>query len=130
MPWERQHPAWREADTAQLVAYIDAHYGEFTARNYELAITKVSDDRAYHPILEYLDALPPWDNRQRVNTFFIDYLGAEDTAYTQAVTRKTLVSAVARVKLPGIKFDNVPVLNGPQGIGKSMSRLLQYVTEK
>jgi len=121
LPWERQHPAWREADTAQLVAYIDAHYGEFTARNYELAITKVSDDRAYHPILEYLDALPSWDNRQRVNTFFIDYLGAEDTAYTQAVTRKTLVAAIARVKHPGIKFDNVPVLNGPQGIGKSMA---------
>ena len=121
LPWRRSHPAWRDADTAQLVAYIDTHYGEFTARNYELAITKVSDDRAYHPILEYLDALPSWDNRKRVNTFFIDYLGAEDTAYTQAVTRKTLVAAIARVKCPGIKFDNVPVLNGPQGIGKSMA---------
>ena len=119
LPWERPHSAWRDADTAQLVAYVDAHYGEFTARNYELALTKVADDRAYHPIRDYLDELPPWDETPRVDTLFIDYLGAEDTPYTRAVTRKTLVAAVARVKRPGIKFDSIPVLNGTQGIGKS-----------
>jgi len=119
LPWERFYASWREADTAQLVAYVDAHYGEFTARNYELALTKVADDRTYHPISEYLDKLPPWDRIPRTDTLLIDYLGAEDTAYTRAVTRKMLVAAVARVKHPGIKFDNIPVLNGSQGIGKS-----------
>lgn len=119
LPWERDFPAWRDADTAQLVAYVDSHYGEFTARNYELALTKVADDRAYHPVRDYLDHLPTWDKTPRVDTVFIDYLGAEDTPYTRAVTRKTLVAAVARVKRPGIKFDNIPVLNGNQGIGKS-----------
>jgi predicted P-loop ATPase len=119
LPWEKQHPAWRDADTAQLVAYVDSHYGEFTARNYELALTKVSDDRTYHPIRDYLDKLPPWDKTSRTDALFIDYLGADDTAYTRAVTRKTLVAAVARVKSPGIKFDSIPVLNGNQGIGKS-----------
>jgi predicted P-loop ATPase len=119
LPWERAHPAWRDADTAQLVAYVDSRYGEFTARNYELALTKVSDDRAYHPIRDYLDGLPPWDETPRVDALFIDYLGADDTPYTRAVTRKTLVAAVARVKCPGVKFDSIPVLNGNQGIGKS-----------
>lgn len=119
LPWERPHPAWRDADTAQLVAYVDSRYGEFTARNYELAITKVADDRAYHPIRDYLDGLPPWDETPRADTLFIDYLGADDTPYTRAVTRKTLVAAVARVRQPGIKFDSIPVLNGNQGIGKS-----------
>lgn len=119
LPWERIHPAWRDADAAQLVAYVDSHYGEFTARNYELALTKVADDRAYHPIRDYLDKLPPWDEIPRADTLFIDYLGAEDTPYTRAVTRKTLVAAVARVKHPGVKFDSIPVLNGNQGIGKS-----------
>ncbi len=119
VPWK--HPArfWRDADDAQLISYVDAHYGAFSARNYELAITKVTDDRSYHPIREFLGALPEWDGTVRVERLLIDYLGAEDTAYVRAVTRKTLCAAVARVQRPGIKFDNILVLNGPQGIGKS-----------
>lgn len=119
VPWK--HPArfWRDADDAQLISYVDAHYGAFSARNYELAITKVTDDRSYHPIREFLGALPEWDGTVRAERLLIDYLGAEDTAYVRAVTRKTLCAAVARVQRPGIKFDNILVLNGPQGIGKS-----------
>jgi predicted P-loop ATPase len=46
-------------------------------------------------------------------------LGAEDSTYTRAVTRKMLSGAVARVFNPGVKFDSVLVLVGPQGHGKS-----------
>ncbi len=49
----------------------------------------------------------------------IDYLGAEDSSYVRAATRKPFVAAVARIYHPGTKFDNVPILDGPQGIGKS-----------
>jgi Predicted P-loop ATPase and inactivated derivatives len=119
LPWDRPHPPWRDADTAQLVAYVDKRYGTFSARNYELALTKVADDRAYHPIREYLNSLPPWDRIPRMDTLLIDYLGAEDSPYTRAVTRKTLVAAVARILNPGVKHDSILVLNGKQGIGKS-----------
>lgn len=119
LPWDRPHSPWRDADTAQLVAYIDKRYGSFSARNYELALTKVADDRAYHPIREYLSGLPPWDKVPRVDTLLVDYLGAEDSPYTRAVTRKTLVAAVARILNPGTKHDSILVLNGRQGIGKS-----------
>ncbi|WP_171973445.1 virulence-associated E family protein [Dehalococcoides mccartyi] len=119
LPWERPYPPWRDADTAQLVAYVDKRYGTFSARNYELALTKVSDDRAYHPIQEYLNSLPAWDRIPRMDTLLIDYLGAEDSPYTRAVTRKTLVAAVARILNPGVKHDSILVLNGKQGIGKS-----------
>jgi predicted P-loop ATPase len=119
VPW--QHPArfWRDADDAQLICYIDANYGSFSQRNYQIGVAKVVDDRSYHPIREYLAQLPPWDGTTRAETILIDYLGAEDNAYTRAVTRKTLCGAVSRVQHPGIKFDYIPVLNGPQGIGKS-----------
>jgi len=119
LPWERPHAPWRDADTAQLVAYVDKRYGTFSAQNYELALTKVADDRAYHPIREYLNNLPPWDGVPRVDTMLIDYLGAEDSPYTRAASRKTLVAAVARIVRPGTKHDSILVLNGKQGIGKS-----------
>lgn len=125
VPWKHPSKYWRDADDAQLISYVDSHYGTFSQRNYQIAVTKVADDRSYHPIREYLSALPEWDGVPRVDTLLIDYLGAEDNSYVRAVTRKTLCAAVRRVQEPGVKFDTMLVLNGPQGIGKStlISRL-------
>ena len=119
VPWK--HPArfWRDADDAQLICYIDASYGSFSQRNYDIAVTKAADDRSYHPIKEYFDGLPVWDEMPRVDTVLIDYLGAQDNDYVRAVTRKALCAAYMRIYHPGIKFDYITVLNGNQGIGKS-----------
>jgi len=54
-----------------------------------------------------------------VESLLIKYLGAEDTEYVRAVTRKTFVAAVARIFEPGKKFDSILVMDGPQGEGKS-----------
>ena len=119
VPW--RHPArfWRDADDAQLMCYIDANYGSFSARNYDIGVTKTVDDRSYHPIKEYFTSLPEWDGTERVDTMLIDFFGADDNRYVRAVTRKVLCAAVKRVYAPGIKYDYILVLNGPQGIGKS-----------
>ena len=119
VPWNHPSKYWRDADDAQLISYIDSRYGTFSARNYEIAVTKVADDRSYHPIREYLSSLPEWDSELRVDTLLVDYLGAEDNEYVRAVTRKILCAAVCRVMNPGCKFDSMLVLNGPQGVGKS-----------
>ncbi len=119
VPWKHPAKFWRDADDAQLVSYIDATYGTFSERNYRIAVTKVTDDRLYHPIKEMLESLPEWDGIPRVDTLLIDYLGAEDNDYVRAVTRKSLCAAYKRVYYPGIKFDSMIVLNGAQGIGKS-----------
>mgnify|MGYP000234857793 FL=1 len=119
VPWEHPGKFWRDADDAQLVSYIDLAYGNFSARNYDIAVAKVTDDRSYHPIREFLSSLPGWDEVPRVDALLVDYLGAADTPYVRAVTRKTLCGAIARVTKPGCKFDTMLVLNGPQGKGKS-----------
>jgi hypothetical protein len=49
----------------------------------------------------------------------IRYLRAEDNEYVRAVTRKWFTAAVARAMTPGRKFDNMLVLVGDQGVGKS-----------
>ena len=119
VPWS--HPArfWRDADDAQLICYVDDNYGSFSARNYDIAVTKVADDRSYHPIRKMFESLPEWDGVDRAESILIDYLGATDNAYVRAVTRKALCAAYMRVYHPGIKYDYILVLNGSQGIGKS-----------
>ena len=119
VPWKHPGGIWRDADDSQLITYLELNYGSFPERIYRNALAKVADDRSYHPVLDYLDALPKWDGIPRVDRLLVLCLGAEDSAYTRAVTRKTLVGAVARVKEPGIKFDTMLVLAGPQGTGKS-----------
>ena len=119
VPWRHPSKFWRDADDAQLISYVDSHYGTFSARNYDIAVAKVTDDRSYHPIREFIENLPEWDKIPRVDTLLIDYLGADDNEYVRAVTRKTLCAAIKRVLYPGCKFDSMLVLNGPQGVGKS-----------
>jgi len=71
-----------------------------------------------HPIREWLNSLK-WDGVPRLNTWLSTYCGALESEYVNAVGRKTLMGAVARVYEPGIKFDSVLVLEGEQGTGKS-----------
>lgn len=119
VPWKHPNKFWRDADDAQLESFLARCHTELPKSKILTAITKVADDRSYHPVREYLDSLPEWDGIPRVDTLLIDYLGAEDCAYVRAVTRKTLCAAVRRVRNPGCKYDTVLVLCGPQGIGKS-----------
>lgn len=120
LPWEQLKPGWSDADLASLTAYLDRVYHIFSPSKLKNALLTITAERSFHPIKEYLEGLPAWDGKKRLETLLIDYLGAEDSSYVRAVTRKTLVAAVARVYEPGIKFDTVLVLSGPQGIGKSM----------
>lgn len=120
LPWEQLKPGWSDADLASLTAYLDRVYHIFSPSKLKNALLTITAERSFHPIREYLEGLPAWDGKKRLETLLIDYLGAEDSSYVRAVTRKTLVAAVARVYEPGIKFDTVLVLSGPQGIGKSM----------
>ena len=121
VPWSRATSTkyWRDTDDSQLKIYIAKHYCDFSDRNFENAFKKVTEDRAFNPVKDYLDNLPKWDGIKRVETLFIKYLDADDNAYTKEVTRKWFAAAIARIYQPGIKFDNIIVLDGKQGVGKS-----------
>ncbi|MFA9398380.1 MAG: VapE domain-containing protein [Clostridiaceae bacterium] len=119
LSWKQVKSGWNDADLAHLKMYFDRHYAIWSPMKIKDALLTAASERAFHPIRDYLNALPVWDGVERVDKLLIDYLGAEDNSYTRAVMRKTLVAAVARIYEPGIKFDYILVLNGPQGIGKS-----------
>lgn len=120
LPWARPNKYWRDADDAQLYGWVADQYGvQFPENKFTKALTVVTDKRRFNPLREYIQQLPDWDGVPRVDTLLVDYLGAADTPYTRAVTRKTLIGAIQRVLEPGCKFDTVLVLDGKPGIGKS-----------
>lgn len=71
-----------------------------------------------NPVQDYLYSLS-WDGIARLNECLIQHAEAKDCKYTEIVTSKTLIAAVARVFAPGCKVDTTLVLEGPQGCGKS-----------
>lgn len=119
LPWRQVKKGWGDADLACAKLYFERVYGIWSPAKFKDALLAVvASERLYHPIKEYFSALT-WDGEERLDTLLMEYMGAGDTPYVRAVTRKTLVAAVARIYEPGIKFDSVLVLNGPQGCGKS-----------
>ncbi len=119
LPWSQVKPGWSDADIANAKLYFERVYGIWSPTKFKDALLAViSAERCYHPIKEYFATLE-WDGVERVDTLLVDYMGAEDTPYVRAVTRKALTAAVARIYEPGIKFDSMLVVSGPQGMGKS-----------
>ncbi|MFS1514581.1 virulence-associated E family protein [Chengkuizengella sp. SCS-71B] len=124
LPWrkrERQqadYEPWLGADDRRLLHYFGKVYKFKSAETIKNAFTEVVHQNAFHPIKEYLEE-QLWDGVKRLDTLFIDYLGADDLPYVRAVTRKMFVAAVKRLYEPGCKFDHMLVLVGPQGAGKS-----------
>jgi len=125
LPWAElaeDHLYWTDADDNGLISYVSEKYPRM-----QMAKTTLLDSHdlamwqaQYHPIREYLKSLS-WDGIERVESLLIDYLGAVDDpdGLTRAMTRKHMVAAVARVFKPGVKYDYVLTLTGPEGIGKS-----------
>ncbi len=119
LPWKQVKPGWNDSDLANAKVYFEKVYGIWSPTKFKDALLAVvSADRLYHPIKEYFATLS-WDGVERIDTLLIDYFGANDSRYVREVTRKTLVAAVARIFKPGVKFDSILVLSGPQGMGKS-----------
>ena len=86
-------------------------------------------DRIFDPVLDYLERLQ-WDGVPRLDSWLIDYCGANQTDLNKAIGRKMLVAAVRRVRNPGCKFDYIVVLESEkQGIGKSTALKLLAGTE-
>ena len=97
----------------------------------DTAIISASDKFRYHPIKNQILAVS-WDEQPRAESFFIDVLGVEDNVYNRECTRKWLLASLTRLFNNGVKFDEMIILQGGQGIGKSttLQRLsLGYYTD-
>ena len=119
LPWKRYKQQWGDSDLASCKIFFEKRYGIWSPTKFKDALLSVTTScRQYHPVREYLNTLK-WDGISRIDSIFIDYLGAADNIYVREATRKMMTAAVKRIYEPGTKFDNMVVLVGPQGIGKS-----------
>lgn len=121
LPWRTKNSSlyWTDTDDACLRNYFATKFRIKGKGIIDDALQEVTQDNKFHPVRDYLQGIK-WDGECRVDELFIKYLGAEDTPYVRAATRKWLCGAVARVMHPGIKFDTAIVLYGSQGLGKSL----------
>lgn len=114
--WDKR--PFTDTDISSVVAYFEHNYGMTHEKNFMHALMITFEKNKYHPIKEYLDGLK-WDGKRRLEFVFSDYLGVENSLYAREVTRKQFVACVKRIYEPGCKKDEILVLQGEQGIGKS-----------
>lgn len=121
VPWDKgtEIRSWTDNDDAGIRHYLEKAHGITGVSKVFDACSLVCHRHTVNVVADRLNLLPEWDGVPRLDTLFIDYLGAADTPFTRASARKSFTAAVARALQPGIKYDTMPILAGPQGIGKS-----------
>lgn len=122
VPWDRKFETpdriWTDTDDAGLRWYLESNYGITSTNKIIDGVNLIAEENAENKVATRLQSTQ-WDGEKRIETLFIDYLGCEDNVYTREVSEKSLVAAAKRAIYGGIKWDNMPILIGPQGVGKS-----------
>ena len=107
---ERNFSYASSTGAVRRLAYSDAAWVQ--ALNVALANNEVD------PFLIWLESLEPWDGTERLKHVLSLLLGAEGELAKWA-GKFLFLGAVQRSYEPGCKLDEMPVLIGGQGIGKS-----------
>lgn len=100
-----------------------ARYGgglRLNDRDCRSAIVYAAKERHFDPALEALKGFV-WDGVERLDHWLVDFMGADDTSFVRQAGAKWMIAACKRVIYPGCKFDYMLVLEGEQGIQKSMA---------
>lgn len=132
MPWDifcaddaiiHGNQFWTDDDFSGLLVYFGEKYGLRNKDMIRNVFQIYRKEHRYHPIRNYLRNLK-WDGKNRIETVFIDFFGADDNAYIREISRLFFTAAVKRIFEPGCKFDNILVLisaekGASQGIGKT-----------
>lgn len=82
------------------------------------AVNHAAQYRSYDSMTQLIKSLQ-WDGVPRIDTFLRDFMGAEDTPYTRAISRYYWSALAGRALVPGVKADMVPIAVGKQGARKT-----------
>lgn len=129
MPWHRSHEwrDWTDNDDTRLAAWLQGHDINIPPIRVAGAVQAAGGDQEHHPVRDYLNGLK-WDGSPRIDGWLFEFMSVtlrEDrnqdafARYVQAISRKWLISAVARIMSPGCKVDVCLIFESKQGTGKS-----------
>jgi hypothetical protein len=103
----------------RLYFSLQENFGFLPSRQFfEMALHDIGALNAFHPIKDYINGLR-WDGVSRLDGWLSHYMGAERSPLNDAIGSIVLIAAIRRIREPGCKFDEILVLQGEQGTGKS-----------
>ena len=118
--WNGPRRVLTDGDTLRFTIYLQREFGMQRASDAEVykSIQVAAEAHTTNEPKEWMESLV-WDGTARLDTFLINYMGAEDNPHTRAASRKWFISVVARTFKPGCKVDTMLILQGEQGRFKS-----------
>jgi predicted P-loop ATPase len=125
---------WADADDIAFALHMQGEIGitRIGVETASRAVLSIAHSNIRNCVKDWLNSLVH-DSTQRIESFFSDYFGAEQSDYCVAASRNFWLSLAARILEPGCKVDNMIVLEGPQGVGKSKALKLiggEHFTEQ
>lgn len=114
---------WTDTDDARVITYIESAYGIYNENKYQRALALAMRKKGYNPLKDLIEH-KKWDGVRRIDNFLKDILKCESLEdrvvdYYREVSRMIFYGGIARLYIPGVKFDYMPILIGRQGAGKS-----------
>lgn len=104
---------------AEIFNFFKRNFNEWCPRtDIKESIQESLNNNEYHPIINYFNDIV-WDGIERLETFMIDYYGAEDTKLNRVYFKRWMIALVKRILIPGSKFDSMLILAGEQGKKKT-----------
>lgn len=113
----------QDQDILDVQRYISSNYLEFARVSKEMVIDGIKATAFLHkvnPPRDYLESLE-WDHTPRLHRWLQEVYGVPDEPVYQAIGSNWMKGLVKRVLFPGCQFDEVLVLESPQGYRKSTS---------
>lgn len=109
---------WSDADENKMAMWFESNFGLYSTRKLQSAISIYFNQQRVNPLTDILEGLT-WDGKPRVERMLIDTVLAEDTPFNREASRLIFAGGIHRAYDPGCKFDEMIVLIGDQGCGKS-----------
>ncbi|MED5608506.1 VapE domain-containing protein [Pseudomonas sp. JH-2] len=118
-PYGGEPGEWTDLDDMLTAEWLAQQYGLLVKTGTVLeGVSVTASKNSFHPVRQYLDGLI-WDHTPRLESWLHLIMGVPLSPYSMKVAKRWMIGAVARVMKPGAKVDNVLILEGLQGEGKS-----------